>query len=90
MLTSELNIIRTNLAVYFARLSNKVIGYPIRFGTEVCCKEKEMFLELLMYQWVLSTWQQYEDGTLVPDSNYITADEFNIMINRTKLLIETS
>ena len=88
MLTRDLDIIKTNLTVYFARLSNKIL-LTSRFGTDKCLTDLEMAQELLLYQWLLFYWSQYEDGTPVTDNNYITQQDFDIMINRVQFLIET-
>jgi len=77
MLTSELNIIKTNLTVYCARLGDKTIGNSIRFAIDLCSEQYNILLELILYQYVLSTWQQYEDGTAIPYVNYITQEDFN-------------
>jgi hypothetical protein len=87
MLTSELTTLQTNLTVVFARLGN-IRLYEQRFGVVNCDNKDEMYKELLMYQWILSTWGQYEDGTPW-DDNFISLTDFNVMIDRIKLLIET-
>ena len=87
MLTSELNTLKTNLAVFYARLSNELIRFH-SYGVEKCSDKVSIQKELLLYQFNLTYWQQYQDGTPVPDVNYITLEEFNIMVNRIKLLIE--
>jgi hypothetical protein len=87
MLTSDLTTLQTNLAVVFARLGNTRL-YQERFGIITCDNKDVMFKELLMYQWILSTWNQFEDGTAYTD-NYISQADFNIMTDRIKLLIET-
>jgi hypothetical protein len=88
MLTTELTTIKTNLAVVLARLQRDVTNYH-RFGLPECPCDITMYKELMLYAWTLSFWQQYSDGTPVPNVNYITLEEFNIMINRVKFLIET-
>jgi hypothetical protein len=87
MLTSELTTLQTNLSVVFARLGN-IRLYRERFGIIICDDKDVIYKELLVYQWILSMWQQYEDGTPYTD-NFISKEDFDIMTNRIKLLIET-
>jgi hypothetical protein len=87
MLTSELTTLTTNLTVIFARLGNTRL-YTERFGTELCFDKDQIYKELLLYSWILSTWNQYEDGK-PKNNNYISLEDFNIMTTRIKLLIET-
>lgn len=88
MLTTELNTLKTNLAVFYARLSNENTRFH-SYGIEKCPDKEQMSKELLLYQFNLTYWQQYQDGTPVPNVNYITLEEFNIMVDRIKLLIES-
>lgn len=82
---SELQQIESDIVYYYAALGQEKFN-ALQYG--VCFSlEKQLILqELLMYQWVLTYWEQYFDGT-PKDGNYITIEEFDIMINRIKFII---
>lgn len=84
--TEELTTLKSDLSVYFAKLGRNNFN-AIKFGTELCKNKYDILKELLMYQWVLFTWQQYSDGTPVESINYITITDFDRMINRIKFII---
>ena len=84
--TVELDKIKNDLTVYFANLGKEYF-YQFRYGKQFCLDKMQMYKELLMYQWVLTYWYQYEDGTPVPDVNKISLSDFNIMVARIKFLI---
>lgn len=84
--TTDLDVIKANLTEYFANLGK---GYfaEFRFGVKFCSDKLSMYKELLMYQWVLTYWNQYEDGTPIENNNVITLEEFNVIVERIKFLI---
>lgn len=89
MLKTELEELKTELDNYLA--SN--IGYRLiqkhKYALANCFVDKTKLKELYLYRYVLNYWQQYGEGTPIPDVNFITQEEFNNIANRTKLLIRT-
>lgn len=82
---NELIQIQSDLVYYFANLGQEKFN-NLRFNVEFCLEKQSILKELTLYQWVLNYWEQYFDGT-PKDNNYITLEEFNIMINRIKYII---
>lgn len=82
----ELAVIQSNLSSYFALLGKKYFN-EFRFGVLMCEDNLRVYKELLMYQWVLTYWRQYEDGTPKITENNISLEDFNVMIERIKFLI---
>jgi hypothetical protein len=85
--TEELNILKSRTTEYFAQLGKNNFN-NLRFGTELCTEKFTILKEVLMYQWVLSTWQQYLDGTIKPDVNYISQSDFDLIVTRLNFIID--
>jgi len=85
--TEELNTLKSRTTEYFAQLGKNNFN-NLRFGTELCTTKFTILKEVLMYQWVLSTWQQYLDGTPIPNVNYITQSDFDIIVIRLNYIID--
>jgi hypothetical protein len=81
----ELIQINSDLVYYYANIGEHKFN-NLRFATEFCLDKQSVLKELTLYQWVLNYWEQYFDGT-PKENNYITQEEFNIMINRIKFII---
>ena len=87
MRTEDLNIVKSNSTFVYADMVNSFM-YKFRFGTEECFKKTSLLKEVVLYQWVLNTWQQYDNGEPVADVNHISTSDFNVMINRLKELTQ--
>jgi hypothetical protein len=87
MRTEELLTIQSNTTYSFADLANSFM-YKFRFGNKECFNKTSLLKEELLYQWVLSIWKQYSDGTPVPNVNHISQSEFNTIVNRLKELTQ--
>ncbi len=82
----ELEAIKNNLTYYFANLGKKYFN-EFRFGVPMCEDSLRIYKELVMYQWVLTDWKQYENGNPKVEENNISLEDFNVMIERIKFLI---
>lgn len=82
----ELEEIKNKLTLYFAVLGKKYFN-EFRFGIVMCEDSLRVYKELVMYQWVLTYWKQYSDGTPKETENNISLADFNVMIERVKFLI---
>lgn len=82
----ELEEIKSKLTLYFAGLGQKYFN-EFRFGVKMCEDNLRVYKELVMYQWVLTYWKQYSDGTPKEELNNISLSEFNVMLERIKFLI---
>lgn len=85
MQKSELIKVQSSLTRTYAEFSNKFM-FKFRFATPECLSGESVLKELLLYSFVLSTWQQTEDGTPIDNVNHINLEQFNFMINRIKEL----
>jgi len=84
--TTELLDIEYRLTKYFADF-NKGFFNEFRYGVKFCKEKALIQQELLMYQWVLTYWKQYENGNPKIEENKISLSDFNMMIERIKFLI---
>lgn len=85
MQKSELIKVQSNLTRTYAEFANKFM-FKFRFATPECLIGENILKELLLYSFVLSTWEQTEDGTPVEGVNHINIEQFNFMIKRIKEL----
>lgn len=86
MTTEDLDTLKGDILKAYATIGAKMLNHHL-YGVEPNCNYVQWLKELTLYQWVLNYWQQYKDGTPVPNVNYITQEEFDNIVSRVKFII---
>lgn len=83
---TELTELITKLTVQATNL-NRAYMKTLRFGTEPFCY-KFRYKIAFLYLWVLSSYQMNDDGSVTGKMNYITTDEFNIIVQNVNQILQ--
>lgn len=59
----------------------------LRFGFKRNTEQISYYKELMLYSFVLDSWQQFNNGVPKPNVNRISKEDFDIMTDRIKQLV---
>jgi hypothetical protein len=83
MLLTELETLKTRMGEKAAQYS-KTFFNEVKYGIPPCQDRRNAWRKLILYLWVLSTWEQSESGDTTGYTNYISDDDFQTMISDAK------
>lgn len=89
MLTEELVTLTSELDNYVAKMTDRLVNYYKYALAECSSVNKQLLKEAVLYKHNLKYWNQYLNGTPVEGNNFITIEEFTIMVNRIKFIVRT-